>query len=175
MRTEEQRAARREYRKLPHVLEADRIALRNRRAANRERQRQYAKERYQKNLEKERARSRAKNKSNPEIARRAKARYKENHPERLKAAHSGRARAFRAALNAIKISAGCCDCGYKGHPAALDFDHVTGKKRCSPSLCGSIAAAIEEAKKCEVRCANCHRIATFNRGQYKRKPLACAV
>ena len=63
---------------------------------------------------------------------------------------------------------GCADCGYNAHPAALDFDHLPGtvkrfsigqqKHRCKEELEAEIA-------KCELVCANCHRIRTYERGR----------
>ncbi len=71
------------------------------------------------------------------------------------------------AENAVKIievlsESACVDCGYRGHPAAMDFDHVRGKKSRSVSamLAHSWANIEEEIAKCEIRCANCHRIKT---------------
>mgnify|MGYP003398414678 CR=1 FL=1 len=60
---------------------------------------------------------------------------------------------------------GCCvDCGYSGHLAALDFDHrdPTQKKfQLAKGLTEySILDCEIEADKCDVRCANCHRIKT---------------
>lgn len=73
----------------------------------------------------------------------------------------------RAFLAAWKLRVGCKDCGYREHAEALDFDHVRGKK--SFSLAArpwwSIRRLTEEAEKCEVVCANCHRIRTFERHQ----------
>lgn len=71
----------------------------------------------------------------------------------------------RAFLAKQKLASGCKDCGYRAHAAALDFDHVRGVK--SFSLASrpwwSIKRLTEEAEKCEVVCANCHRIRTFER------------
>jgi len=57
----------------------------------------------------------------------------------------------------------CVDCG-EARPVVLEFDHVRGKKRQSISVMIQHAfcwATIEEEiEKCEVRCANCHRIRT---------------
>jgi hypothetical protein len=52
----------------------------------------------------------------------------------------------------------CVDCG-EADPVVLDFDHVDGKSMAiSAGLIGwSIARIIQEIRKCEVRCANCHR------------------
>jgi hypothetical protein len=66
--------------------------------------------------------------------------------------------------NKIKIERGCIDCGYKGHAAALHFDHVdptTKKAAVSKLRCGSIEAILSEIEKCVVRCANCHAIKTW--------------
>ena len=69
----------------------------------------------------------------------------------------------------------CVDCGEKD-VRVLDFDHVRGKKYKSVSkmLSGShsIDRLIEEIKKCEVRCANCHRKITAERaGNFSHKYL----
>lgn len=63
----------------------------------------------------------------------------------------------------MKMARGCVDCGFKDHPAALDFDHVRGVKLLNVSAAKSIAQADAEIAKCEVRCANCHRIKTWER------------
>jgi hypothetical protein len=51
----------------------------------------------------------------------------------------------------------CKDCG-ESDPLVLEFDHIKGKKRCSPfgMASQSLEAIIKEIKKCIVRCANCH-------------------
>lgn len=59
----------------------------------------------------------------------------------------------------------CVDCGVT-NPIVLDFDHVTGEKIGNVSemiKSGSLRGIKEEIKKCEVRCANCHRIVTHER------------
>ena len=64
-----------------------------------------------------------------------------------------------------KVNKGCCDCGYNAHPAALQFDHVPGtKKLFEMSHIGRPwELLMEEMKKCEVVCANCHSIRTLHR------------
>lgn len=68
----------------------------------------------------------------------------------------------RQMLGEIKTRRGCLDCGYREHPAALDFDHVTGEKFIEVSVMGtfSLKRIMEEVAKCEVRCYRCHRIRT---------------
>lgn len=71
--------------------------------------------------------------------------------------------------DAIKMLRGCVDCGYREHPAALDFDHVRGVKVGNLSAMTDIRKVQAEIAKCEVRCANCHRIVTYNRYQMATK------
>ena len=64
----------------------------------------------------------------------------------------------------------CIDCG-QADVRVLEFDHVRGKKSASITrmLNGAPWSAIEaEIAKCEVRCANCHRIKTLERGKWWR-------
>lgn len=60
----------------------------------------------------------------------------------------------------------CTDCG-EGNIIVLEFDHVRGIKIESVSVLAREACSLvrlqEEIDKCEVRCANCHRIVTYNR------------
>lgn len=74
-----------------------------------------------------------------------------------------RAKQVRAWKSAYKMSHGCIDCGYREHPVALDFDHVDGKTLHFNRM-KSIRAVQEEIERhnCVVRCANCHRIKTYN-------------
>lgn len=56
----------------------------------------------------------------------------------------------------------CVDCGEK-RVAALDFDHLSDKEfNVSDGVkCGySLEKIKKEIEKCEVRCANCHRVKT---------------
>lgn len=56
----------------------------------------------------------------------------------------------------------CVDCGYD-NPIALEFDHIDPEAKVASVsvLTGySWAKVLEEISKCEIRCANCHRIKT---------------
>ena len=60
----------------------------------------------------------------------------------------------------------CADCGNIYHHCAMDFDHVRGNKVASVSSLKrfhSFAKIKKEIAKCELVCAVCHRIRTFNR------------
>jgi hypothetical protein len=74
----------------------------------------------------------------------------------------------RARVNAVKLASGCVDCGYRDHPEALDFDHRPGTTKrstigqgVSPTWRWDVIEA--EMAKCDIRCANCHRIMTATR------------
>ncbi len=76
-----------------------------------------------------------------------------------------RRRVLIAWITAYKRERGCIDCGYRGHESGcdLDLDHTDGKTSSIPHL-RSIPAVMAEIErhKCVVRCANCHRIKTYN-------------
>lgn len=59
----------------------------------------------------------------------------------------------------------CVDCG-ETDPIVLQFDHVRGDKFESVSVITASVISLKRLKaeisKCEVRCANCHRIKTAN-------------
>jgi hypothetical protein len=60
---------------------------------------------------------------------------------------------------------GCVDCGIKDL-RVLDFDHVRGVKLFTIGRAARSSSAMRierEIAKCVVRCANCHRIATYAR------------
>lgn len=52
------------------------------------------------------------------------------------------------------------DCGFRTHPAALEFDHVRGIKSVNLSAVSERhwSVVAYEVAKCDVVCANCHRI-----------------
>ncbi len=86
--------------------------------------------------------------------------------ERYAEGRSARAKRDRLYMQQIKVERGCTDCGYDAHPAALDFDHLPGsvKKYRLCTMAGMKRAHIDaEIAKCEVVCANCHRIRTNER------------
>jgi hypothetical protein len=71
----------------------------------------------------------------------------------------------------------CADCG-ENDPIVLDFDHRDPSKKFKPislMLSGhySWESVLKEIKKCEIRCANCHRRKTYLQFKCfgKTKPL----
>ena len=69
------------------------------------------------------------------------------------------------ALIALARLAPCTDCGLED-PRVMDFDHVRGEKLFPLAHAvrrGSIRQTQAELAKCDVVCANCHRIRHFDR------------
>ena len=84
--------------------------------------------------------------------------------------HQKRRRKYREFLNDYKLERGCELCGFCGHPAALQFDHINPEEK---SFMLNRAhdypwdKVFDEIKKCRVLCANCHSIHTYNQnGRY---------
>lgn len=70
----------------------------------------------------------------------------------------------RQFIRRVKSIFGCIDCQNKDW-RVLDFDHVRGEKSFNLSNHASYAFTLNklkaEMRKCEIRCANCHRIKTY--------------
>jgi hypothetical protein len=68
----------------------------------------------------------------------------------------------RRRINEIKASVSCVDCGQRFPAICMDFDHQFGPKVEEVSRLLSNGRAwdvlAEEIAKCEIVCANCHRI-----------------
>lgn len=70
-------------------------------------------------------------------------------------------------MRAYKLERGCMDCGYSEHGVALDFDHRPDEEKLFPPssmrVLGTWQQMLDEIAKCDVVCANCHRVRTFSR------------
>lgn len=67
-------------------------------------------------------------------------------------------------IDKYKTTKGCQHCGYNSIAVALDFDHINPSDKSfnvSHRICNStIKKLFQEIRKCQVLCANCHRIET---------------
>ncbi len=75
----------------------------------------------------------------------------------------------QAYCDRVKMRRGCADCGIRSdHPEIYDFDHMPGAAKTKPVSAfltsGTFDDLVAEVAKCEVVCANCHRIRTRARG-----------
>jgi hypothetical protein len=99
-----------------------------------------------------RATNKVHHQKNPELA---KARWRKNNP-------LARARNRAYVIEFLSVHS-CVDCG-NADLRVLEFDHVRGEKSYDVSRLVCSGARLwrlkNEIEKCEIRCANCHRIKT---------------
>lgn len=77
------------------------------------------------------------------------------------AACNTKIRRFRAKLAAIELLGGKCNrCAFDSHPSALEFHHKDGDKEFAIGMAAnkSWGSIVDEIRKCELLCSNCHRI-----------------
>lgn len=116
--------------------------------------------------ERERVAGRRRYRASPEEMRERTRAWREANRDRDHEQRRAHRAANQARIAAIKLERGCADCGYNAHPAALDFDHRPGvdKKKDVSDMFKYAWKTIEaEIAKCDVRCANCHRVVTAER------------
>lgn len=77
----------------------------------------------------------------------------------------------RNLIDKIKLDRGCAKCGFNAHAAALDFNHIKGTKNFSVSqdTKKAMSKLLAEIDKCEILCANCHRIHTYENRHWHTK------
>jgi 5-methylcytosine-specific restriction endonuclease McrA len=75
-------------------------------------------------------------------------------------------------FNEYKVKTGCAKCGYNGHFAGLEFDHIVavkgGLKRSGIKRTKASLAKLIQDDNIQVLCATCHRIKTWENGDYKK-------
>lgn len=110
--------------------------------------------------------------NHPERGREAAARCRKGNPNYLKEVSAQREN-LRRKLDLLKMERPCYDCGGDFPPRCMEWDHLPqfeksfniGTKLHSRSL----DAIMDEISKCQLVCANCHRIRTINRAHEKGK------
>lgn len=79
---------------------------------------------------------------------------------------------IRALINGMK-NVPCADCNGKFDPCVMDFDHIDpSKKKANIGVLArrsDMKHLMEEISKCEIVCANCHRLRTKRKGHYFSK------
>jgi len=110
---------------------------------------------------------------NREAIRSYNSEWRKGNKHRIKGySHSYRIKrlAERNAFLAKAKDVPCADCGNKYPPYVMDFDHVRGVKSFSiaqTSYTKPLRDLKREIEKCEVVCANCHRIRTHSKSHEK--------
>ena len=89
--------------------------------------------------------------------------YCQRYPQRAKQSATTAYLKARALLDKLK-SVPCADCGQCYPSCVMDFDHRDPTaKRFNVSEAVRARAVLEEAAKCDVVCANCHRLRTHTK------------
>jgi hypothetical protein len=86
-----------------------------------------------------------------------------------------KARRLLEFMHTYKEGKPCADCGNTYHPVCMDLDHVNGEKKLPVSRAKSWASLLPELEKCELVCANCHRLRTYIRGQHGNGKWKCGT
>ena len=114
--------------------------------------------------------------NDPIKQRAASRRHYEKHRDRVIAKAKEHSRAARARTRAfisnyLKTNP-CVDCG-EANIIVLEFDHIGDDKDFNISDAARNGVGIKklnaEIAKCEVRCANCHRKKTYERGGFTHR------
>lgn len=101
-------------------------------------------------------------------------RNKSAHYKRVKRTNKGRIVSNKILITNYLLANPCVDCGMKD-VRTLDFDHVRGVKIMNISQMlhrgVKMSTVFAEIAKCEVRCANCHRIKTSERREANKSNM----
>ena len=107
--------------------------------------------------------------ANPEKATKIRMAYRSRIPEKVNE-WNRKSRTNRRNANVLIVRKAkdvpCIDCGKRYPPYVMDFDHVNGEKKFNVGKFGALSTerVLAEIAKCEVVCANCHRIRTYGNG-----------
>ena len=91
----------------------------------------------------------------------ARAKGRSSDPEQVKRAYAKR----RALLDELKARP-CMDCGQTFPSECMDFDHRPGEDKLGNIgfiYKGALVRLLAEIEKCDLVCANCHRVRTRKR------------
>lgn len=103
----------------------------------------------------------------------SKAHYRKN-KKKYRAAMTHLRERRRAFVVEYKKGKPCADCKQEFHPAVMEFDHLQyeGKEASISNLVNSMRseqAILDEIAKCELVCANCHRMRHVERDDFKER------
>ena len=91
--------------------------------------------------------------------------YKKNKDKYLAKARKNEKKRIKLVQD-LKTKTPCADCKRNYHYCQMDFDHIDGEKEFNISTTYkdvSLTKLMNEINKCELVCANCHRLRTFKR------------
>lgn len=100
--------------------------------------------------------------AHPGLRREQKHRWKKRHPDVFKRQWINDANRRNEFLWGIKHNP-CTDCGRIYPAPAMDFDHINSRSHYNVAASLGAKRLIKEVAKCQLVCANCHRIRTWKR------------
>ncbi len=95
--------------------------------------------------------------------------YYQKNKNKFRVAAKERRDGLRAKLWEYKSLRSCTDCGNSFHPYAMEFDHIDPSQKVRDisalvlNYCWNWDKILTEIAKCELVCAICHRVRTYNR------------
>jgi hypothetical protein len=128
------------------------------------RQKADARASYFKHREQRRAATRLKRLLYPEVIRAYESKRGPKSKRESHRRHRQRIRDFIVKLRSVP----CADCGGTFHHCVMEFDHIRGPRAFCVGASRNLKRLQEEIKKCDVVCANCHKLRTWNRNQQRR-------
>ena len=85
----------------------------------------------------------------------------------------------REILKRYKLMKGCSKCGYKDHPAALQFNHIDPSTKVHHDGLSRLVKSVvkwqrikDEVAKCEILCANCHAKLSYEQDHHLLEDVA---
>jgi hypothetical protein len=107
-----------------------------------------------------------------EASRRHYAKHRERVIAKAKVYSKAAKKRIRVYINTHLQNNPCVDCG-ETNTIVLEFDHIGDDKKFNISDTARLGYGIKKLKdeiaKCEVRCANCHRKKTYERGGWAHR------
>ena len=93
--------------------------------------------------------------------------YQARNAEKRRRQAKERRKRLVALNHTMKASMSCADCGGSFHPAAMEWDHLPGEEKLDDistlARTGKTRQFHRELEKCELVCANCHAVRSFER------------
>ena len=113
---------------------------------------------------------RAYREANAERVKETQRRWREKNRPKLNAAERARRMGKAAYIASVKENRPCADCGGNFPVPCMEFDHVRGEKvNAVANMARSGGFSLESIKreiaKCDLVCANCHRIRHYHQGR----------
>ena len=112
-------------------------------------------------------------KKDPARRKKVRRRWHVRNRAQLRIKRRKREEAIRAEVRKLKSTTPCADCEETYPHYVMDFDHVRGKKahNVSSMMRKPTKTIWDEIAKCELVCANCHRVRTYHQAVARQKKV----